>query len=229
MALSRAGASAGTSMVIQLQGCRCLLAVHCLSRYTFVRYDVPSLQWKDLPGLFREGLLESLTAAGFSTGPGGGISAPGGPHRAHSHPTAAGRWPSSTGPGRMCWSWTCAWMSAGRPSLCWTTPSTPAPAGARALRGWGRDWSGWPPYYAIGRQRYETRTSTNWRDSRPVIWSARGAGLSGPPRPDGPEGGGGGLRPGGLPQGTPGAVHRPARPRGAPGERGRAGSLDGCA
>lgn len=52
--------------VIQLRGCRCLLAVHCRSRYTFVRYDVPSLQWKDLPGLFREGLLESLTAAGFS-------------------------------------------------------------------------------------------------------------------------------------------------------------------
>ena len=52
--------------VIQLRGCQCLLAVHCHSRYTFVRYDVPSLQWKDLPGLFREGLLESLTAAGFS-------------------------------------------------------------------------------------------------------------------------------------------------------------------
>ena len=52
--------------VIQLRGCRCLLAVHCRSRYTFVRYDVPSLQWKDLPGLFREGLLESLAAAGFS-------------------------------------------------------------------------------------------------------------------------------------------------------------------
>ena len=59
--------------VIQLRGCRCLLAVHCLSRYTFVRYDVPSLQWKDLPGLFREGLLESLTAAGFSQAQGEGI------------------------------------------------------------------------------------------------------------------------------------------------------------
>ena len=52
--------------VIQLRGCRCLLAVHCHSRYTFVCYDVPPLQWKDLPGLFREGLLESLAAAGFS-------------------------------------------------------------------------------------------------------------------------------------------------------------------
>ena len=58
--------------VIQLRGCRCLLAVHCRSRYTFVRYDVPSLQWKDLPGLFREGLLESLTAASFSQAQGEG-------------------------------------------------------------------------------------------------------------------------------------------------------------
>ena len=58
--------------VIQLRGCRCLLAVHCHSRYAFVRYDVPSLQWKDLPGLFREGLLESLTAAGFSQAQGEG-------------------------------------------------------------------------------------------------------------------------------------------------------------
>ena len=52
--------------VIRLRGCRCLLAVHCRSRYAFVRYDVPPVQWGDLPGLFREGLLESLAAAGFS-------------------------------------------------------------------------------------------------------------------------------------------------------------------
>lgn len=52
--------------VIDLRGRKSLLAVHCHSRYTFVRYDVPSLQWADLPGLFREGLLDSLTAAGFS-------------------------------------------------------------------------------------------------------------------------------------------------------------------
>ena len=52
--------------VIQLRGCRCLLAVHCHSRYTFVRFDVPPVQWADLPGLFRAGLVESLTAAGFS-------------------------------------------------------------------------------------------------------------------------------------------------------------------
>lgn len=43
--------------VIQLRGRDCLLAVHCHSRYTFVRFDVP--------GLFRAGLTDNLTAAGF--------------------------------------------------------------------------------------------------------------------------------------------------------------------
>ena len=51
---------------IHLRGHSCLLAVHCHSRYTFVRYDVAPLQWADLPGLFRDGLLDSLTTAGFS-------------------------------------------------------------------------------------------------------------------------------------------------------------------
>ncbi|WP_130868515.1 DUF6933 domain-containing protein [Intestinimonas massiliensis (ex Afouda et al. 2020)] len=54
--------------VITLRGCKCLLAVHCHSRYAFVRYDVPPFQWADIPGLFRDGLLESLTAAGFTQG-----------------------------------------------------------------------------------------------------------------------------------------------------------------
>ena len=52
--------------VIGLRGRSSLLAVHCCSRYTFVRWDVPPLRWGDLPGLFREGLWESLTAAGFA-------------------------------------------------------------------------------------------------------------------------------------------------------------------
>lgn len=52
--------------VITLRGRKSLLAVHCHSRYAFVRYDVTPLQWMDLPALFREGLLDSLTAAGFS-------------------------------------------------------------------------------------------------------------------------------------------------------------------
>ena len=51
--------------VIRLRGRGCLLAVHCHSRYTFVRYDVSPFQWADIPGLFREGLLTSLAAAGF--------------------------------------------------------------------------------------------------------------------------------------------------------------------
>ena len=52
--------------VICLRGRKCLLAVHCHSRYTFVRYDVTPIQWDDLPGLFHQGLMESLAAAGFS-------------------------------------------------------------------------------------------------------------------------------------------------------------------
>ena len=52
--------------VIELRGRKCLLAVHCHSRYAFVRYDVTPIQWADLPGLFRSGLTDSLSAAGFS-------------------------------------------------------------------------------------------------------------------------------------------------------------------
>ena len=52
--------------VIDLRGRKSLLAVHCYSRYAFVWYDVAPLQWADLPGLFRTGLAESLSAAGFS-------------------------------------------------------------------------------------------------------------------------------------------------------------------
>ena len=52
--------------VIDLFGRKCLLAVHCHSRYTFVLFDVAPFQWSDLPGLFRKGLFDSLSAAGFS-------------------------------------------------------------------------------------------------------------------------------------------------------------------
>lgn len=51
--------------VIDLYGCKSLLAVHCHTRYTFVRYDVPGLLWADLPALFRAGMTDSLLAAGF--------------------------------------------------------------------------------------------------------------------------------------------------------------------
>ena len=50
---------------ILLGGRGCLLAVHCHSRYVFVRYDPSPGQWADLPGLFREGLAQSLAAAGL--------------------------------------------------------------------------------------------------------------------------------------------------------------------
>lgn len=52
--------------VIELRGRKSLLAVHCHSRYTFVRFDVPGPLWGDLPGLFRAGLTDSLTAACFA-------------------------------------------------------------------------------------------------------------------------------------------------------------------
>lgn len=52
--------------VIDLRGRKCLLAVHCHSRYAFVRYDVSLLQWADVPVLFREGLTDSLNTAGFA-------------------------------------------------------------------------------------------------------------------------------------------------------------------
>ena len=52
--------------IIELRGHNCLLAVHCHSRYTIVRFDVPGLLWTDLPALFRTGLSDSLTAAGFA-------------------------------------------------------------------------------------------------------------------------------------------------------------------
>lgn len=51
--------------VISLGGQHSLLAVHSLTRYAFVRFQVPPLLWADLAALFREGLQESLTAAGF--------------------------------------------------------------------------------------------------------------------------------------------------------------------
>ena len=52
---------------ITLRGRQSLLAVHCLSRYAFVCYDVPPALWADIPELFQAGLRESLSAAGFPT------------------------------------------------------------------------------------------------------------------------------------------------------------------
>ena len=52
--------------VIRLRGRGCLLAVHCHSRYAFVRFDVSLLQWADVPGLFQMGLADSLSIFGFA-------------------------------------------------------------------------------------------------------------------------------------------------------------------
>lgn len=52
--------------VIDLHGRKSLLAVHCPTRYTFVRFDVRMLEWKNLADLFAEGLKESLLSIGFS-------------------------------------------------------------------------------------------------------------------------------------------------------------------
>lgn len=129
--------------VIRLRGRGCLLAVHCHSRYAFVRWDVPPLQREDIPASSAQAWP---TASPPPASPRPGWRAiwkrPGPP--ASPALMAAGRWPSSTGRGRTCWRWTCAWTRNARPSPCWTAPSTPAPAGAQALRDWGQGWSGYP-------------------------------------------------------------------------------------
>lgn len=128
--------------VIELRGRKSLLAVHCHSRYTFVRYDVSPLQWADLPGLFREGLWESLTAAGFPQA------------RAEEYLQRARTFFITRTHGRRevaflnrawrtCWPWTCAWTPPVRPSPCWTAPSTPGPAAAWGLKGWEQALPGW--------------------------------------------------------------------------------------
>ena len=126
--------------VITMQGNQCLLAVHCHSRYAFVRYDVTPLQWADLPALFREGLLDSLAAGSSQEMAANYLDRAGGIDVTRT--MAAGRWPFSTGPGRMCWHRTCAWTRTGRSSPCWTMLLTPVPAGVRALTAWGPGWSG---------------------------------------------------------------------------------------
>ncbi len=62
------GTEPGDLHVIYLRGRKCLLAVHCHSRYTFLRFDLAPFEWEDIPGLFCTGLTESLAAAGFAPG-----------------------------------------------------------------------------------------------------------------------------------------------------------------
>lgn len=129
--------------VIRLRGRGCLLAVHCHSRYAFVRWDVPPLQREDIPGLFRAGLTDSLTAAGLS------------PARVEGYLEKAGPACLTRTHGRREVAFlNRAWEDVLALDLCldterqaqpcWTAPSTPAPAGAQALRDWGQGWSGYP-------------------------------------------------------------------------------------
>ena len=125
--------------VIRLRGRGCLLAVHCHSRYAFVRWDVPPLQREDIPGLFRAGLTDSLTAAGLSPARVEGYLEKAGPAcltRTHGRREVAFL--------NRAWEDVLALDLCARPSPCWTAPSTPAPAGAQALRDWGQGWSGYP-------------------------------------------------------------------------------------
>lgn len=105
--------------VIYLQGRCCLLAVHCYSRYSFVRCDVSPFQWADLPGLFLGGLTESLSAGGFASNQMEAYL-----RQAEdiqiTRTMAAGRWLFSTGLGMMCWLWIFAWTPPARCSRCWT-------------------------------------------------------------------------------------------------------------
>lgn len=124
--------------VIRLRGRGCLLAVHCHSRYAFVRWDVPPLQREDIPGLFRAGLTDSLTAAGLSPARVEGYLEKAGPAcltRTHGRREVAFL--------NRAWEDVLA-LDLCLASPCWTAPSTPAPAGAQALRDWGQGWSGYP-------------------------------------------------------------------------------------
>ena len=64
------------------------------------------------------------------------------------------------------------------------------------------------------RKRHENRTISNRHDPSSFIWEICRTRIRISPWTDGLQGRGGGLRPGGLPQGLAGTGHRPARPRG---------------
>ena len=126
--------------VITMQGNQCLLAVHCHSRYAFVRYDVTPLQWADLPALFREGLLDSLAAGSSQEMAANYLDRAGGIDvtRTHGRREVAflNRAWEDVLASDLCRTRT------GRSSPCWTMLLTPVPAGVRALTAWGPGWSG---------------------------------------------------------------------------------------
>ncbi len=52
--------------IISLRGRSSLLAVHCVTRYTFTMFDLSLADWQTLPQTFFKGLLESLHSAGIT-------------------------------------------------------------------------------------------------------------------------------------------------------------------
>lgn len=103
----------------------------------------PLLQREDIPGLFRAGLADSLTAAGLSPSRVEGYLEKAGPGLPHPH-----SWPREVAFLNRAWEDVLALdlcLDTERQAQpCWTAPSTPAPVGAQALRDWGQGWSGYP-------------------------------------------------------------------------------------
>ncbi len=52
--------------IISLRGRSSLLAVHCVTRYTFTMFDLSLADWQALPQTFFKGLFESLHSAGIT-------------------------------------------------------------------------------------------------------------------------------------------------------------------
>lgn len=71
--------------IITLRGRPSLLAVHCHGRYTFVLYNLSRLDWARLPGIFRDGLESSLSAAGFPPNAADTLCGPGLPLLTRTH------------------------------------------------------------------------------------------------------------------------------------------------
>ena len=108
---------------------------------TFVRYDVPPLQWTDIPALFQEGMLESLTAAGFSQPQSEEYLHRAGATditRTHGRREVA----FLNRPGRRCWTWTCAWTTSSQAQPLLDHAVNTRPRRCAGSTGWERDWSG---------------------------------------------------------------------------------------
>ena len=129
--------------VIRLRGRGCLLAVHCHSRYAFVRWDVPPLQGGHPRPLPRRPGRQPHRRRPLPV-PGGGLSGKGRARLPHPHSWPPGGGLPQPGVGGRAGAGPVPGHGTPGPAPCWTAPSTPAPAGAQALRDWGQGWSGYP-------------------------------------------------------------------------------------